>query len=104
MTFDMNPADDDPHLDCKREVNRLESELAAMSVPPIRKAPYRLSVEVLEALLLRGWSITGIVSAGLIEYRGPDGISGSDFQTDDLSVFPKGVRTWILNKMTSDNT
>lgn len=51
------------------------------------------TVELLEALLCRGWMIRGVNDH--IEYRCPDGLSGSMYHADDLTEFPDAVAAWI---------
>lgn len=69
----------------------------------------KATFELLHILLLRGWTIAGRERKGddgkyeqVLEYRRPDGMSGSEFQacSDDrgfvpLSEFPPAVEEWI---------
>lgn len=52
-----------------------------------------VEVEDMERLLLAGREVRGV--NGAIEYRTPDGISGSTYQADDLSDFPSPVTEWL---------
>lgn len=61
-----------------------------------------VTMELLGALLERGWSIQGRRYPGnrpdgepIIEYRDPTGCSGTDHWARRLDEFPKPVAEWI---------
>jgi len=54
----------------------------------------KITLDLIDALLLRGWTIRGI--NGEIAFRDPSGISGSDYRCRSLAwVFPEPVADWI---------
>jgi hypothetical protein len=59
----------------------------------------QVTLELLEVLLEWGWEISYFNHRKPVyrhvTYRTPDGISGTDYHTDHLDVFPKGVEDWI---------
>lgn len=57
-------------------------------------------VQIIAALLERGWELRYVNVLCRFEWRQPDGISGSTYQTPDLSTLPKPVEEWIRNNDT----
>lgn len=57
-----------------------------------------VTLDLLEALIARGWTITGRRvgnATPLLEYRDPNGASGSTYQTVAFEQFPTVVAKWI---------
>lgn len=56
-----------------------------------------VTLDLLESLLARGWSIRGRSVAGKTqyEYRNQHGSSGWDYQSDSFVEFPPAVEEWI---------
>jgi hypothetical protein len=53
----------------------------------------KTTVVMIELLLRVGWELRFVNNH--FEWRNPQGICGSDFQTDTLYQFPQGVSDWI---------
>lgn len=73
-----------------------------MSVASTPRIP--ITADWIESLLVRGWTIQGVRRrfgyAEAIEFRDPQGISGSEYQISDFrEPFPEVVSEWILDNV-----
>lgn len=54
----------------------------------------KITLELVDILVWKGWEIRPV--NGHVEFREPDGISGPDYQCENLSGdFPPAVAEWI---------
>lgn len=67
MNFDMNPADEDPHLDCRREIDRLEHDIACYEA---MKEVFGVRIGDVEKLLAESELVASTVKAFIVgEFR-----------------------------------
>ena len=58
----------------------------------------KITLEFLEALLVRGWAICG--SERYFEFRTPEGHSGTEYWSEPgLTEFPPAVEEWIRDNI-----